>query len=120
MAAAVLQRRRLPVGTTEEEHDILAEQPERLGAVGQIVERHHRVPEAAQHFLYGGQHRAPRRDGVACNSALAGTAPISREAGEHRCNALRVLHPTILSMFKPPAPPRYRASRPAPAWTGRP
>ena len=47
MAAAVLQRGGFAV-LVEEQNDVLAKQPERLRPVLEIVERDHRVPEAAQ------------------------------------------------------------------------
>ena len=53
MAAAILQSRRFAV-FAEKQHDVLAEQAERLGAVLEVFEGDHRVPEAAQDPLFGG------------------------------------------------------------------
>ena len=55
VAAAVLQRGGL-AGLVEEEHELLAEELEGLGAVGQVGQGHHGVPEAPQDLLLGGEH----------------------------------------------------------------
>ena len=58
MAAAVLERRGLAL-LVEKEDDVLPEQPERLRAVVQLVERERRVPEVSQDLLPGIEHGRP-------------------------------------------------------------
>src|SRR5882757_6324390 len=55
VAAAVHQRRRLPL-LVQEQHDVLTEQLERLRPVLERIERFGRVPETTKYLLLGGQH----------------------------------------------------------------
>ena len=55
MEAAVGERRGRAVGA-EKQHELFAEQGERLGAARERVEPLGRIPEAAQDFLAGCQH----------------------------------------------------------------
>ena len=55
MEAAVGKRRGRAIGV-EKQHELFAEQGERLWAAGERVEPLGGVPEAAQDLLAGGQH----------------------------------------------------------------
>ena len=55
MAAAILQGCGFAVGA-EKQHDVLAEQAKGFWTGSEIIERHHRIPEAAQNFLFRRQH----------------------------------------------------------------
>ena len=63
VAAAVAQRRRRAVGSLPQ-HQVFAEQRERLRSVIQRADRHQRIPEAAQDGLLGHEHAASLQVGA--------------------------------------------------------
>src|SRR6185503_8474071 len=58
VAAAIPQRGGPALGV-EPQHDVLAEQSERLRPRREPLERHHAIPIAAQHLLFRDQHAYP-------------------------------------------------------------
>src|SRR3984957_20070457 len=58
VTAAILERGRFALGI-EKQHDRLAQQRERLGPVLEMLDRHQRIPETAQHGLLGIEHGVP-------------------------------------------------------------
>jgi hypothetical protein len=89
VAAAVAQCGGLAAGI-DEENDVFAQQPERLGAMGQFGERHDGMPELAKDGLLGNEHaRTPsvvvwdeRERAISCLHARGSWEPVRHRAAE--------------------------------------